>query len=141
MHAVPHHEHGLIVSSSSAISAQTLITSWVLQIRAPSEFQGTIIGDVNRRKGLIQNSEGEAEDVVVEAQVPLADMFGYSTGLRSMTQVSRLSWCTCRILVLQDEPFWDDLTLSFATSTWKAVHVTWAYTSSISACLLKSDEL
>ena len=59
-----------------------------LQIRAPNEFQGTIIGDVNRRKGLIQNSEGEGEDVVVEAQVPLADMFGYSTGLRSMTQVT-----------------------------------------------------
>ncbi len=58
-----------------------------LQIRAPTEFQGTIIGDVNRRKGLIQNSEGEGEDVVVEAQVPLSDMFGYSTGLRSMTQV------------------------------------------------------
>ncbi|KAK9843313.1 hypothetical protein WJX74_010202 [Apatococcus lobatus] len=57
-----------------------------VEIRAPTEFQGTIIGDVNRRKGLIQNSEAEGEDVVVEAQVPLSDMFGYSTGLRSMTQ-------------------------------------------------------
>ena len=60
--------------------------STCLQIRAPIEFQGSIIGDVNRRKGLIQNSEAEADEVVVEAHVPLAEMFGYSTGLRSMTQ-------------------------------------------------------
>ena len=59
---------------------------WLLQIRAPSEFQGSIIGDVNRRKGLIQNSESEGDETVVEAHVPLAEMFGYSTGLRSMTQ-------------------------------------------------------
>ena len=57
-----------------------------VQIRAPNEFQGAIIGDVNRRKGLIQNSEGEGDEVVIEAHVPLAEMFGYSTGLRSMTQ-------------------------------------------------------
>ena len=57
-----------------------------VQIRAPNEFQGSIIGDVNRRKGLIQNSEGEGDEVIIEAQVPLAEMFGYSTGLRSMTQ-------------------------------------------------------
>ena len=55
-------------------------------MRAPNEFQGNIIGDINRRKGLIQNSEAEALDVVVQAHVPLSDMFGYSTGLRSMTQ-------------------------------------------------------
>lgn len=57
-----------------------------VEIRVPNEFQGAIIGDVNRRKGLIQNSEAEGDEVVVEAHVPLAEMFGYSTGLRSMTQ-------------------------------------------------------
>ena len=69
-----------------------------VQIRAPNEFQGTIIGDVNRRKGVIQNSEAEAEDVVVEAQVPLSDMFGYSTGLRSMTQVNAAAAAACAVL-------------------------------------------
>lgn len=40
-----------------------------VDVRAPSEFQGTIIGDLNRRKGIILNSEGEADDVVMQAQV------------------------------------------------------------------------
>lgn len=62
------------------------LTAYCLQIRAPNEFQGAIIGDVNRRKGLIQNSGAEGDEVIVEAHVPLAEMFGYSTGLRSMTQ-------------------------------------------------------
>ncbi|KAK9817030.1 hypothetical protein WJX72_008654 [[Myrmecia] bisecta] len=57
-----------------------------VEVRAPAEFQGTIIGDLNRRKGLIQGSEQEGDDVVLGAHVPLADMFGYSTALRSMTQ-------------------------------------------------------
>ncbi|BDA42638.1 probable elongation factor G, mitochondrial at C-terminar half [Coccomyxa sp. Obi] len=57
-----------------------------VDVRAPSEFQGAIIGDLNRRKGIILNSEAEADDVVMQAQVPLNEMFGYSTGLRSMTQ-------------------------------------------------------
>ncbi|EFN59906.1 hypothetical protein CHLNCDRAFT_56440 [Chlorella variabilis] len=55
-------------------------------ITAPSEFQGNIIGDVNRRKGIIMSSEQEGDDVVINAHVPLNEMFGYSTGLRSMTQ-------------------------------------------------------
>ncbi|KDD76285.1 GTP-binding elongation factor EF-Tu/EF-1A [Helicosporidium sp. ATCC 50920] len=57
-----------------------------VEVTAPSEFQGTVMGDVNRRKGVIQNSEQEGDDVVIEADVPLNQMFGYSTALRSMTQ-------------------------------------------------------
>ena len=40
-----------------------------VDVRAPPEFQGTIIGDLNRRKGVILNSEGELDDVVMKAQV------------------------------------------------------------------------
>ena len=40
-----------------------------VDVRAPAEFQGTIIGDLNRRKGVILNSEGELDDVVMKAQV------------------------------------------------------------------------
>jgi translation elongation factor EF-G len=46
-----------------------------VEVRAPIEFQGTIIGDLNRRKGIILNSEGEGDQVVMQAQVgatPLA---------------------------------------------------------------------
>ncbi|KAK9800290.1 hypothetical protein WJX73_004584 [Symbiochloris irregularis] len=57
-----------------------------VEVSVPTEFQGTVIGDLNRRKGTILNSEGEEGDTVILAQVPLAEMFGYSTGLRSMTQ-------------------------------------------------------
>ena len=48
--------------------------------------QGTIVGDINRRKGVIQNTETEGDDVVIQAHVPVNMMFGYSTSLRSMTQ-------------------------------------------------------
>ena len=57
-----------------------------VEITAPQEFQGTIIGNVNRRKGVILNSETQGDDVVINAHVPLSNMFGYSTELRSMTQ-------------------------------------------------------
>lgn len=57
-----------------------------VEVSAPSEFQGTVMGDVNRRKGVIQSSEQEGDDVVIDADVPLNEMFGYSTALRSMTQ-------------------------------------------------------
>ena len=40
-----------------------------MQVRAPVEFQGTIIGDLNRRKGVIQNSDSEADEVVMQAHV------------------------------------------------------------------------
>lgn len=45
------------------------------------------MGDLNKRKGIVQGSEQEADDTVMTAHVPLASMFGYSTDLRSMTQV------------------------------------------------------
>ena len=43
-----------------------------VDVRAPAEFQGTIIGDLNRRKGVILNSEGELDDVVMKAQVTMS---------------------------------------------------------------------
>lgn len=57
-----------------------------VEVVVPSEFQGTVIGDVNRRKGLVMSSDQEGDDVTVVAHVPLNEMFGYSTALRSMTQ-------------------------------------------------------
>lgn len=57
-----------------------------VDVVVPSEFQGSVIGDINKRKGMIVNSDQEADDVTVTAYVPLNNMFGYSTDLRSMTQ-------------------------------------------------------
>eukprot|EP00850_Spirogloea_muscicola_P002290 SM000008S22379 [mRNA] locus=s8:1421279:1428064:+ [translate_table: standard] len=57
-----------------------------VEIKAPVEFQGAIVGNVNRRKGLVVGSDQDGDDVTVIAHVPLNNMFGYSTDLRSMTQ-------------------------------------------------------
>lgn len=57
-----------------------------LEVSAPEEFQGTVIGQVNQRRGVIMGTETDLGYVTVEAEVPLSEMFGYSTDLRSVTQ-------------------------------------------------------
>lgn len=57
-----------------------------LETSAPEEFQGVIIGQINQRRGIIANTRVDAGYVVVEAEVPLKEMFGYSSDLRSATQ-------------------------------------------------------
>jgi elongation factor G len=55
-------------------------------VETPTEFQGAVMGSLNQRRGLIMGSQEEGVMTVIEAQVPLAEMFGYSTILRSLTQ-------------------------------------------------------
>ena len=57
-----------------------------VEVSTPDEFMGSVIGDLNSRRGkvLSMNSRGYAQ--VVDAEVPLATMFGYATDLRSLTQ-------------------------------------------------------
>lgn len=57
-----------------------------VELKAPVEFQGSVTGDLNKRKGIIVGSGQEGDDCVITANVPLNHMFGYSTALRSMTQ-------------------------------------------------------
>lgn len=57
-----------------------------LEVAAPEEFQGVVIGQLNQRRGIIVNTNIENQYVTVEAEVPLKEMFGYSTDLRSATQ-------------------------------------------------------
>lgn len=57
-----------------------------LEVQAPEEFQGTVMGQVNQRRGVIQNSSTNLGYVTIDALVPLVEMFGYSTDLRSATQ-------------------------------------------------------
>jgi elongation factor G len=54
-------------------------------VTTPEDFVGNVTGDLNRRRGLITNSEQRGNTRVVEAEVPLAEMFGYTTDLRSMS--------------------------------------------------------
>ncbi|MBW2653825.1 MAG: elongation factor G [Deltaproteobacteria bacterium] len=55
-------------------------------IETPNEFQGGCMGLINQRRGIIQGSQEEGVMSVIESQVPLSDMFGFSTVLRSATQ-------------------------------------------------------
>ncbi|HSI33988.1 MAG TPA: elongation factor G, partial [Tepidisphaeraceae bacterium] len=55
-------------------------------VTTPKDFVGNVTGDLNRRRGVVVNSEERGNTVVVEAEVPLSEMFGYTTELRSMSQ-------------------------------------------------------
>ena len=55
-------------------------------VETPTEFQGAVMGLLNQRRGMIVGAQDEGPMTVVESQVPLAEMFGFSTVLRSSTQ-------------------------------------------------------
>ncbi|HEX4384561.1 MAG TPA: elongation factor G [Myxococcales bacterium] len=57
-----------------------------VEVQAPEEFQGSVIGQLNQRRGVIQNTETVEGYLVASAWIPLSEMFGYSTDLRSATQ-------------------------------------------------------
>lgn len=57
-----------------------------VEVTTPSEYQGDLVGDISRRRGNIQNIESKAGQVIVNANVPLAEMFGYATAIRSLSK-------------------------------------------------------
>jgi elongation factor G len=57
-----------------------------VEITTPQDHVGDVVGDLNRRRGMIQNQESSGSTVIVRAHVPLKEMFGYISDLRSMTK-------------------------------------------------------
>ncbi|MGL5948941.1 MAG: elongation factor G [Aeromonas sp.] len=57
-----------------------------VEVETPEDYMGDVIGDLNRRRGLIEGMEDGPSGKIVRALVPLAEMFGYATDLRSATQ-------------------------------------------------------
>jgi elongation factor G len=57
-----------------------------VEVEVPEDYMGDVIGDLNRRRGQISNMSDRSGNKIVDAFVPLAEMFGYSTDLRSATQ-------------------------------------------------------
>ena len=57
-----------------------------VEVVTPEINMGDVVGDLNRRRGLIVGMEDNARGKVVNAEVPLAEMFGYATDLRSASQ-------------------------------------------------------
>jgi elongation factor G len=57
-----------------------------VEVETPEDYMGDVMGDLNRRRGIIQGMDDAGGVKLVKAEVPLAEMFGYSTDLRSMSQ-------------------------------------------------------
>ena len=71
-----------------ALEASPVLLEPIMKVEVvlPEEYMGDVMGDLNRRRGLVQGMEDSPSGKVIKAEVPLAEMFGYSTDLRSATQ-------------------------------------------------------
>ncbi len=57
-----------------------------VEVTTPDEYQGDLLGDINRRRGVIQGVDAKLGQTIVSAHVPLKEMFGYSTAIRSLSK-------------------------------------------------------
>jgi elongation factor G len=57
-----------------------------VEVVVPEEYMGTVTGDLHSRRGRVESTETRLSSAIIQCQVPLSEMFGYSTNLRSMTQ-------------------------------------------------------
>ncbi|MBU2790147.1 MAG: elongation factor G [Acidithiobacillus caldus] len=92
-HEVDSSEAAFKIAGSMAFKAGAAKANPVLlepifgvEVVTPEEYMGDIIGDINSRRGVMQGMEDEAGAKVIKAEVPLAEMFGYATTLRSLSQ-------------------------------------------------------
>jgi elongation factor G len=74
-----------IIDAAKAAGLTFLEPIMKLVVTTPKDFVGNVTGDINRRRGLIIDSNERGNTVIVEAEVPLSAMFGYTTELRSMS--------------------------------------------------------
>jgi elongation factor G len=73
-------------NSAKKAGPQLLEPVMSVEVITPEEFMGDVIGDLNGRRGIITKMDNRSEGSVVKSKVPLSEMFGYSTDLRSLTQ-------------------------------------------------------
>jgi len=73
-------------NASKKAGPELLEPIMMVEVTTPEEYMGDVIGDINGRRGIIQKMDTNAEGSLVKAKVPLSEMFGYSTDLRSLTQ-------------------------------------------------------
>lgn len=57
-----------------------------VEVTTPDEYQGDILGDLNRRRGKIQHIDAKSQATLIHSEVPLAEMFGYATAVRSLSK-------------------------------------------------------
>ncbi|OAN64101.1 translation elongation factor G [Balneola sp. EhC07] len=73
-------------NSAKKAKPQLLEPVMKVEVTTPEEYMGDVIGDLNSRRGIIQSMDNRNDGSVVKANVPLSEMFGYSTDVRSLTQ-------------------------------------------------------
>ncbi len=73
---------------NGALEADPIILEPIMKIEvvSPEDYMGDVMGDLNRRRGIVQGMEDSPSGKIIKAEVPLAEMFGYATALRSATQ-------------------------------------------------------
>ncbi len=71
-----------------ALKAKPVLLEPIMKVEivTPEEYMGTVNGDLNRRRGILQGTDETPAGKVIRAEVPLSEMFGYATDLRSATQ-------------------------------------------------------
>ncbi|MBI2948120.1 MAG: elongation factor G, partial [Verrucomicrobia bacterium] len=79
---------GIFAFKDAAKKANPVLLEPIMKVEVttPEEYQGDLLGDLNRRRGKIQSFEVKSGAVVLYAEVPLAEMFGYATAIRSLSK-------------------------------------------------------
>jgi elongation factor G len=79
---------GSLALKKGALEADPALLEPIMKVEVvtPEDYMGDVMGDLNRRRGMVQGMSDSPSGKVVNAEVPLAEMFGYSTDLRSATQ-------------------------------------------------------
>ncbi|TCK06001.1 elongation factor G [Marinobacterium mangrovicola] len=92
-HEVDSNEMAFKIAASQALKKYAMEASPCLlepimkvEVVTPEEYMGDVMGDLNRRRGLVQGMEDSTSGKVINAEVPLGEMFGYATDLRSASQ-------------------------------------------------------
>lgn len=79
---------GSLGFKQGALKAKPVLLEPIMHVEVvtPEDYMGDVMGDLNRRRGMVQGMEDSPAGKIVRAEVPLAEMFGYATDLRSATQ-------------------------------------------------------
>ncbi|MFN8000280.1 MAG: hypothetical protein U0X75_04600 [Acidobacteriota bacterium] len=82
---------GSIAFKEAARKASPVLLEPVMKVEVvtPEEYMGSVIGDISSRRGRIEGMNSRTGTQIITSMVPLAEMFGYETDLRSMTQATR----------------------------------------------------
>src|SRR6266704_3156474 len=79
---------GIFALKDAAQKANPLLLEPIMKVEVttPDEYQGDLLGDINRRRGRIVSIEAKDSSTILNAEVPLAEMFGYATAIRSLSK-------------------------------------------------------